>query len=159
MHSFDWRNIQSYTLGAWLLAVSTTIAAIVGFGFLLHIVSNITEVFAADNPFGPIAAMIFVVPFAILTILNAALLQGVLRKNMTAFIAAAVILPVEWMTGLVLGGNAISSGLFNGKQYLSSFPYHHQLQILVFILFASLSFYVYGREYRDARLQKKIGHQ
>src|SRR2546430_8206710 len=100
--------------------------------------------------------MIFVVPFAFLTILNAALLQGVLRKNAAAFIVAAFILPVEWMTGVVLGGNAISSGLFNGKQYVSSFPRHHELQVLLFILFASFSFYVCGREYRDARRLKKI---
>jgi hypothetical protein len=150
----NWKDVKSYTLGARLLAISAVVSGIVSFSFLAFFASNITEVFAGDNPLGPITAMIFIVPFVALTLLNVCLLMGVLHKNITAFIIAACVLPIEWITGLVLGGNAISSGLFNGKQYLSAFSHHHELQILTFAVLANLSFYVYGREYRDARRSK-----
>lgn len=158
MAASNWKNTKAYTPVARLLAIATGAAAIIAFGYFVFMISDVHDVFAPDNPFGPIVFAMFVLPFIGLAMLNGVLLHGVLHKRTVAFIIAAILLPLEWMTALVLGGNAVSSGLFNGKQYLAIFPHHTPVLVAVFILFVGLSFYLCGKELRAAQAQKRYGN-
>ena len=146
----NYKDVKAYTLAAWLLATSTIIAALVGIGFGLCLAGDI---FNSTDGFGLIVFLFFVAPFIGLTVMNAALLKGVLNKKVAAIFVAMLVLPIEWGIGLVLGGDSIGSGLFD-KQIITTLPHHHLWVSMVLLLFVGLSIYAFGKDLAVAQKSK-----
>jgi hypothetical protein len=80
------------------------------------------------------------IPLALLVLVNFGFLVGISRKNTIVVVFASLILPIEWITGLLVGGSLLSSGIFHGQNYITSFPHYSLLAGVLFIVFLLYTF-------------------
>jgi hypothetical protein len=151
MNNLKWKNVRSYPLAAKMVAITAVLLLIT------LVVFTIFLLFATLHHGGSFGVglgfLFFELPFAVLFVVNYALLLGILRRRISASVLATIVLPVEWVIGLNLGSNAISSGLFNGKQVIASLP-HHTMWV-VFAVLVLLSVATFGKEIRSTHTNSK----
>jgi hypothetical protein len=150
MADHDWKNLQEHSLAAWLMAITTALSVMLAVCLPIYMGSGIRAT-PDHDPLVAAAFLFFTIPLVGLAGVNILLLLGVRNKRTAALAFAGLVLPIEWMFGIVLGGNAISSGLFNGKQYVSSVPYHHTIQAVICLLLVAFSWWIFGREIYKSR--------
>jgi len=134
----------------WLPVITCLLSLLLVVGCGLYLLSNLSNLLAPTDELGQAGAQIIillntVVPLLLLG-LNAMLLWGVVSGKRVVLVIAAILLPIEWMAGFVLGGNALTSIFFGGRDLISTMPYHETIQLAALILFAGLSFGVYGKQ-------------